>query len=206
MKSLDAPYSLRDVDERNRREELLRDGRHTQPLLPLLRRLRRERGTHLVPAFDPLDGAAHAAVLLLLESPGPRAVESGFVSRNNPDPTAKNLFCMLEEASLSRASTLIWNAVPWDVRASGKSRAPREEDLLQARPALVDLLAELKKLEFIILVGGAAQSLHTWLSPRTEARLLACHHPSARVFNRWPDRRQENREVLAWAARRLTKP
>jgi uracil-DNA glycosylase len=204
MNSIDVPYSLKERAECERREELLHEVEHTLPLLSLLRSLRKAKGRRLVPGFDPLDGGAHASVLLLLETPGRRAVESGFVSRNNPDPTAKNLFCLLGKAKLPRSSTLIWNAVPWDLRSNGKSRAPREQDLLEARPALARLLSKLRELEFIVLVGGAAQSLHTWLSSRTEARLLACHHPSARVFNLWPRRREENREVLAWIARRLT--
>src|SRR5438874_12179802 len=45
-----------------------------------------------IPDFDPWDGGVHAQVLFLLEAPGSKAVDSGFVSRNNPDETAKNFF------------------------------------------------------------------------------------------------------------------
>ena len=39
-----------------------------------------------------------AAILYLLEAPGRRAIESGFVSRDNPDETAKNFFLLNIEA------------------------------------------------------------------------------------------------------------
>ncbi len=37
-----------------------------------------------IPFFDPLDGDVNARCLFVAEAPGPRAVLSGFVSRDNP--------------------------------------------------------------------------------------------------------------------------
>jgi hypothetical protein len=53
-----------------------------------------------VPEFDPLDGGVEAQVLFLFEKPGPMTAElggskrsgSGFISRNNDDPTAEATF------------------------------------------------------------------------------------------------------------------
>ena len=56
-----------------------------------------------VPHFDPLDGEVEAGCLFLFEAPGPRAVGSGFVSRDNPDETAKNFFFLNREAGLPDA-------------------------------------------------------------------------------------------------------
>eukprot|EP01046_Picozoa_sp_COSAG06_P083618 COSAG06_NODE_30503_length_538_cov_0.355353_1_plen_129_part_10 len=70
-----------------------------------------------VPAPDPLDGGVGARMLLLLETPGPAVLRTGFVTRDSANGTAANLFRFLAEAGLSRADTLIWNAVPWLIHA-----------------------------------------------------------------------------------------
>jgi len=41
-----------------------------------------------IPYFDPLDGGVDTQVLFLFESPGDGALASGFVSRDNKDPSA----------------------------------------------------------------------------------------------------------------------
>ncbi len=196
----DARYSLKSPGEQARRRALLGSAPHMQPLLPLLRALRQRQGKRAVPAFDPLDGGADAAVLFLLETPGQRAVQSGFISRNNPDPSARHMFSMLQEDGLPRQATLLWNIVPWHLNG----REPRRSDIAQAREWLERLLACLPKLEYLVLVGGHAHSVHIWLSTRTQAHILACHHPSGRSLNLNPDRRTQNIEVFAYISRRLT--
>jgi hypothetical protein len=55
----------------------------------------REGGDVEVPDFDPLDGGGDARALFLFEKPGPMTAESGrrpgsgFISRDNDDPTAE---------------------------------------------------------------------------------------------------------------------
>ena len=36
---------------------------------------------------------------------------SGFISRNNNDPTAEAIFQFMEQAGIDRKLTLIWNAI-----------------------------------------------------------------------------------------------
>ena len=50
-----------------------------------------------VPDVDPLDGGVNARLLILLETPGPRVLGTGFVSRDNPDGTAANMFRFLTQ-------------------------------------------------------------------------------------------------------------
>jgi hypothetical protein len=64
---------------------------HMAPLADFVQRLRTKHPHRLIPDFDPLDGGVQSRVLYL-EAPGRRAIDSGFVSRNNPDETAKNFF------------------------------------------------------------------------------------------------------------------
>jgi hypothetical protein len=82
-----------------------------------------------IPDFDPCDGGTRAHVLCLFEAPGPRAVESGFVSRNNPDQTARNIFELHQQAGLARTSVVLWNIVPWYVGTGQRIRKLGAEEL-----------------------------------------------------------------------------
>lgn len=66
-----------------------------------------------VPYFDPCDGGANAKCLFLFEAPGSKAVKTGFISRDNPDGTAKNFSELNDEAKLDRKLTVSWNIIPW---------------------------------------------------------------------------------------------
>jgi uracil-DNA glycosylase len=91
--------------------DLDRDGDpHVLPLMNVVRDLR-ARGLD-VPNVDPNDGGVNARCLILLETPGPKSVASRFVSRDNPDPSARNLASALDAASLARSDVLLWNVVP----------------------------------------------------------------------------------------------
>ncbi len=96
----DRPKSLGDPDERLARSALLRLP-HVAALTDFVNRLRQAMGPQYgIPYFDPLDGGISAKILYLLEAPGPRAVDAGFISRNNPDETAKNFYLLNEEAGI----------------------------------------------------------------------------------------------------------
>jgi len=63
---------------------------HISPLTAFVEAIRKETGLiREIPYFDPLDGGINAKCLFLFEAPGPRAVYSGFISRNNPDESAQ---------------------------------------------------------------------------------------------------------------------
>src|ERR1041384_539481 len=111
----DVPKTLRPLEEREARNGAL-NLEHVAPLTALVRTIRADRAhPEDVPFFDPCDGGTRARVLFLLEAPGPRAKGSGFVSKNNPDETAKNLFELQREAGIPRDLAVLWNVVPWYV-------------------------------------------------------------------------------------------
>src|SRR5437660_8308534 len=94
---------------------------HIAPLTAFVEEVRRKAGAGAaIPDFDPWDGGVDAEILFLLEAPGPRAVASGFISRNNPDESAKNFFQLNAEAKIPRKRTVTWNVVPWYI-GDGKS-------------------------------------------------------------------------------------
>ncbi|SCX77029.1 uracil-DNA glycosylase [Nitrosospira sp. Nsp13] len=127
---------------------------HIAPLTAFVEDLRSQRNlTHEIPHFDPFDGGTLAECLFLLEAPGSRAVESGFISRNNPDETAKNFFTFNREAGLDRRRTVVWNVVPWYVGTGQKIRPVTLKDIRDAEPALRSLLPLLPNLKVVVLVG-----------------------------------------------------
>jgi hypothetical protein len=92
------PRVLRYPEAITRRRAML-DLPHIAPLHIFVQSLRFE-GRGVVPDFDPLDGGVAAKVLFLMEKPGPMTddtarsgrVGSGFISRDNDDPTAEAIW------------------------------------------------------------------------------------------------------------------
>ncbi|MFM2354663.1 MAG: hypothetical protein RLZZ528_399, partial [Pseudomonadota bacterium] len=143
---------------RERRSRLALDH---MSLLNLYAAALREEGRGFVPDFDPLDGGTAAKVLFLMEKPGPmtdgtalaRRIGSGFISRDNDDPTAEAIFRFAESARLARERSILWNIVPWwnGTRTIGKGE-------LQAGLARLEALIELlPNLQVVIAVGRRAE-------------------------------------------------
>lgn len=116
---------------------------------------RRRADDQAAPWFDPADGGIGAEVLLLLECPGPRATAhkgSRFVSADNDDQTAANIFTLLQEARLDRHLIVVWNVVPWYLPSVvGKStRNARPTDIVEAEPWLEELIRLLPRLKLAV--------------------------------------------------------
>ena len=147
-----------------------------------------------VPGFDPSNGNEQARFLLLLEAPGPKAIETGLVSLDNPDPSARNLKAQLAAADIRRHDLAIWNVVPWFIGdfEKRKIRPAKRSDVGEGVRYLPPLLAAMPSLQGIVLIGAAARSAHIFLSHTTSARILACHHPPVRAMNANPGAFEEN--------------
>ncbi len=122
-----------------------------------------------------------------MEAPGPKAVDTGFVSRNNPDPTARNLCCLLSEPAIPRSWTALWNVIPWYVGEGGRIRRAKQSDLIAARSPLAEALSIFESLRCVVLLGKAAGRCESMISAATPSRVLKTWHPSARVFNVWKE-------------------
>jgi len=129
MRANDSPKSLGNPAEVDARKALLHHA-HISPLTEFVEELRYEAGkTKEVPYFDPWDGGIEAECLFLLEAPGRRAVDSGFISRNNPDETAKNWFELNLAVGIRRERTISWNLVPWYIGSELRIRPARSNDI-----------------------------------------------------------------------------
>jgi hypothetical protein len=102
----------------------------------------------------------NARILLLFENPGRRADAvhgSGFISADNDDRSAENMWHSFREAAIDRSRDLInWNIVPWYLGDAQKIGSLRTSDIEEARPALAQLLALLPDLRVVIVCGRKA--------------------------------------------------
>lgn len=165
----------------------------------LVDQIRTERNlTSKVPGFDPENGNECAKYLFLLEAPGPKAVESGKISLDNDDPSARNFRDQLRVACIGDEELALWNVVPWYIdKNAGKSiRAASANDVSEGIKYLPRLIAAMPNLLCIVLVGGAARKAHMFLSSVTTARIVTCHHTSARVTNSNKNAAEENIKVF----------
>lgn len=203
-----APRSLADPALLAARRALLStDAAHLRPLRPLLERIRAERG--VVPDPDPLDGGAEARLLMLLETPGTRMAQTGFISRDNPAGTAANLFRFMNEAGIPRSETLIWNAVPFLIHETGAcNRAPTSREARDGLAYLPPLLDLMPRLTVAVCAGRFAQgAAPTLRAHRPALKIVAVPHPSPTYVCTSPDVRErimaglrEARAALAEAA------
>ncbi len=193
------------------RKLALLDEPHIAPLTQFVRRLRSQRGGgESVPWFDPDEGGVGARILLLLEAPGPRATGpggprpaaegSGFISCDNNDQTAANLWALLDQAGVDRREIVTWNIVPWYVGDGTAIRPVSVADLEEARPALRELLSLLPEVRVVVLLGRKAAA--GWQRAGTDLPTIEAPHPSPQAVNPRPAAWAEIRSALIEARRR----
>ena len=193
----DQPKSLAKAHLRQLRRNRLHDP-HVSPLTLYVDRLRALR-RGVVPYFDPMDGGVRARLLVLLHNPGVAAVRSGFISRNYVDPTAKNMFDLLQEAGVPREATLLWNIVPWHVK---HELEPHEID--EGAGELERLIGLLTSLQAIVYVGVMAQEAMPLVRVPKGVRVSRAYHPNPKLLSRYPGYRHKIRDAFqdAWASAR----
>lgn len=203
---MDSPKTLSSVAERSTRADLL-SRPHANPLTLFVAAMRVEKGPdYQIPDFDPLDGGVEAQVLFLLEAPGRKAIATGFVSRNNPDETAKNFFLLNAEAGIDRRLTAIWNAVPWYIGSGTKIRPAKNQDVREAEMWLVQLLSILPRVRFVVFVGRKALHARSVVQTfRSNIEIMEMPHPSPMFINRDSGNRGQVLAVLQQLAVHLAR-
>lgn len=143
-----------------------------------------------IPYFDPLDGGVKAKVLFLFESPGEGALASGFVSRDNRDPSAAKFATLNKEADLDRELTASWNTVPWAL-----GRPPTAEDLKDAASLLGPTLECFDRLDVAVLSGTEARSRREEIEGR-DIEVWEMPHPSPPSLRFHPENERKIRQIL----------
>ncbi len=186
---IDLPGSLRDAVQQANRRQLLYDD-YLLPLTRFAALVRADSGQRNLPDFDPLDGGIFAECLFVLEAPGPQALKTGFVSRNNPSQTSSNLWRLTRAASIERKLTAVWNMVPWFIgKPNGLLRSATAADVISGLHYLRQLIALLPRLRVVALVGRAAGRSRVSLQhefPRLQ--FFELPHPSPQWVNRAPEK------------------
>lgn len=199
-----APRAHRDRREIKRKLQRLGEP-HVAPLTQFVRRLRDQRGADSVPWFDPTEAGVTARSLLLFENPGRRADAlrgSGFISADNDDRSAENMWGIFREAGVDRARDVVnWNIVPWYLGDENKIGNVRTSDINEARPALLELLSLLPDLRVVVLCGRKAQEGWERARPSLNLPVLRVPHPSGRWLNAHPEDRAKIVDALREARR-----
>lgn len=162
--------------------------KHIAPLAQYVDSLRAKHPDWEFQDFDPLDGGIGADMLFLLEKPGPMTSStgkrkgSGFISRNNDDPTAEALFNFMVQAEIPRKRTVLWNVIPgWN-----KTIKTTREEVRRRIDELMDLLPLLPKVQTVVLVGGKAK-MALPLIQVIGLHVFTSAHPSPKVRSVYPD-------------------
>lgn len=169
---------------------MLATAKHTLPLEAWARSVEEKRRSQkpdiVLPHFDPAESGTEARAMLLLEAPGPKTVPrwggSGFISVDNDDSTAQNVWATRNAVGLHE-HVLAWNIMPWVLgRASVK---PTGQEIEQGAIELRGLLDLLPELRVIVLAGRKAQDgwdTHLDLELGGEYRVLRTVHPAGQSF------------------------
>lgn len=181
---LSQPKSLNTRDALERRCQMLSKP-HIAPLTEFVGSLKAELGPETgVPYFDPMDGGVNARMLWVLETPGPKAVGTNFVSRDNPDDTARNTFNVLRDHGIAREDTVLWNVVPWNISTEDKNKNPRTAETRKGIPYLMRLIRILPKLEAVVLCGSHAKKAAGKIRRETDLKVFETFHPAPLAYNR----------------------
>ena len=189
------PRAMRDPHVQKMRKDMLRS-EHMRALNNYVAQLRKQ-GIGEVPDFDPMDGGTAARALFLFEKPGPmtakdghgKKVGSGFISRDNDDPTAENTFNFMRQEGIPRKLTITWNVIPgWN-----GTRKVTSAELDERVDRLKDLIELLPELRAVVFVGKNAAKAKNGKKAKeffdqTSLQLFTSDHPSPLVKARWPDR------------------
>ncbi len=177
-----------------------RDRRLDEPhLAPLMSLIERWRGNgHEIPNPDPCDGGVNAKALFLLESPGPKAVGSFYISQENKDPSAANMGNALNGAGFSRDQVLLWNVVPYCVSSRSQNRNASPRQIRDAAPYTQAFIDQLKALRAVVFCGRRAQLGARYVRLPGGVEKFETFHPGAMAYNR-PRLRAHLHETFAKA-------
>lgn len=161
----------------------------------------------LIPWFDPADAGVRARMLLLLEAPGPmtnsgnKRPGSGFISVDNDDPTAANVWTTRSEFGITD-HVLAWNIVPWYLGPA--SVKPKAHEVESGAAALLEVLTLLPDLQVVVVSGRVAQ--RGWdrhvATVRPDLHVIKTWHPSPLALAQ-RGKRDQFRDAFAAAAVQL---
>ena len=158
------------------------DDPHVRSLMELVWELRKA-GLD-TPSVDPNDGGKKARALFLLESPGPKAVGTKYISRDNPDQSARNMGKALESAGFQRKDVVLWNVVPQCVSSVDKNKRVSSRQIREAAPYTQKFIDKLENLRVVVFCGSSAKKALRYLKIPASVKTLQTYHPGAKAYNK----------------------
>ena len=146
-----------------------------------------------IPYFDPDAASRGVDILMLFQDPsGAADGESGFISKHNNDPTARNYYEATEAAGVPYDRTLNWNVVPWwSTNNPAFPGRTVSKEAGRAAPYLAEFIQRLgSPPKVLILSGGDAQKAWDRVSRSIDPQLidgitvLRCPHPSPLAYTK----------------------
>lgn len=177
----DRPKMHKDPDFRAAKQARLRE-RHVAPINGFVDQIRADRQA-TVPYVDPDSRGVAAKVLFVLESPArPAAIDSGMLSADNNDETARNVWDAYTSSGMPRTFGLHWNAVPWFIGDNAERNVTRAQ-VAAGHGYLMELLDLAPDIRVVVAFGKPAQESIARIAIDLHARgitVLECLHPSPR--------------------------
>lgn len=128
----------------------------------------------------------------------PQSQKFGFVSRNNPDETAKNMGAAWQMAGLKRCHVLLWNVVPHYVENDSTEAQVRE-----AIPDTEALLDKLRDMKVVVFCGGKAWMAKKYLQLSPSVVALFTCDTGAMAYNHY---KRDIHDTFRTASRLLKLP
>ena len=141
---------------------------HVEPINALVDRLTATKDSVQLPYAAPWHGGIQAPVLCVLNDAGEQARVAEFLCIRTPDRTADRLRHLMTEYEIQPQDVCFWNGYPWP-RETKKNLLP--EEALEGGQALLEMLALMKDLKVLLLLGRKARDSADAVLPK----LLAAH-------------------------------
>lgn len=130
---------------------------HVEPINRLVDRIAADRNVRNLPYLDPTFGGTNARVLLVMKAPeadaNPRRAGTRFLSMDNDDDGAENVFEACSRFGLDRSELAAWNVCPFPIRQG----RPSDDELAAAAVYHRELLTLMPNLKVVVLLGQSAR-------------------------------------------------
>ncbi|GGC74199.1 hypothetical protein GCM10011410_29320 [Hoyosella rhizosphaerae] len=178
------PKALASASERASRAKHL-GAPHVVPINDLVDEIGRAMGWANLPYIDPTFGGINSRALLVMKAPeedaDPSRTDHRFLSFDNNDDGAANMFEAFQRRGLARSLVLPWNVCPFPI----VGYTPNAVERRRAAPFTRRLLGMLPALEVVVTLGGPARD--GWrpseLHPGRKLNLIAGASPSPPGIN-----------------------
>jgi hypothetical protein len=177
-------WAMADVGLREAKLKRVREPR-VAPLNAFVDQLRVRRGG-TVPYIDPDWAGVDAKILFVMLRPGPRAAESGLLSLENQDLTARYMLELLRKVAIPIDASAVWNIVPW---YGPRSEFVSSHDIAEGTLYLNEFILLLPQLRSLVLVGRDAQSAESSLKMPSGVRVFRAPHTSPSNLHTNPGQR-----------------